>query len=159
MSTSLQFNIALPDVENPYGHAADWRFAPIIMCLETLTKINQWHFRRGAAITLAEANVRYQEEPPGREDWDDCITVANRGWGDCEDLAAYLAAEFRERHGIHAECVIYHQFISADEMRSNNYPEEYIPHDGVFLIHVLVRLPNGMVLDPSKWLGMEGDFS
>lgn len=155
--TALNFNISLPSVHPSEGDPS-YRFAPILMCLETLTRVNQWHFRRGAAIPLADSGAVYQEEPPGKEDWDDCIKVAKRGWGDCEDLAAYLAAEFRELHGVHAECVIRVKYISADDMRAQGYPARHIPRDGVYLIHVLVRLPNGEVLDPSKWLGMRGEF-
>ena len=102
------------------------------------------------------SGIRYQEEPPGREDWDDAPTVAARGWGDCEDLAAYLAAELRETHGVAAECVIKYRYITASEVRNQNYP--IAPKDGIFLIHVLVRLPDGRVVDPSKWLGMKGEY-
>lgn len=156
MTTALQFNLSLPDVKG--GENADHRFAPIIMALECLTKINQWHFRRGAAVPMESAGIRYQEEPPGREDWDDCIKVANRGWGDCEDLAAYLCAQLRELQGVDAECVIKYKFVSSEDMRRAGYKSNHIPRDGAFLIHVLVRLPNGAILDPSEMLGMKGEY-
>lgn len=154
--TALQFNISLPDAVPGQGVAG--RFAPLMMCVETLTRINQWHFRRGAAVPLEESGAVYKPEPPGREDWDDCVKVASRGWGDCEDLAAYLCAQIRELEGVHAECVFKYRFVSAAEMRAQGYPSKHIPRDGIFLIHVLVRLPNGEVLDPSQWLGMEGEY-
>lgn len=156
MPTALQFNMQLPEVR--VGDDASHRFAPILMCLETLTRVNQWHFRRGEAIPLEESGAVYKAEPPGREDWDDCMIVAKRGWGDCEDLAAYLCAQLRELEGVPAECVIRHQFISSQEMREQGYPAKHVPRDGIYLIHVLVRLPNGVVLDPSEWLGMDGEF-
>lgn len=154
--TALQFNLTLPGVTP--GEDVSARFAPIVMALETLTRVNQWHFRRGEAIPLEESGAVYKAEPPGREDWDDCMIVARRGWGDCEDLAAYLCAQIRELYGIHAECVIRQKFISSAVMRAQGYPLAHVPRDGIFLIHVLVRLPNGEVLDPSEWLGMDGEF-
>lgn len=154
MPTSLNFRLALPHVK---GEGSEWRFGPLLICLECLTRVNQWHFRRGVVPPLFSAGVRYQEEPPGREDWDDAVTVAGRGWGDCEDLAAYLAAELREVHGIPAECVIKSKFITTAELKAQGYP--IIPDEGIFLIHVMVRLPDGRVIDPSKLLGMKGEYS
>jgi len=148
--TSLQFNIQLPKT------TGKWRFTPLLIALECLTRINQWQFRRGIVPPLMSAGVRYQEEPPGREDWDDAVTVANRGWGDCEDLAAYLCAELRELHGIAAECVIKFRHISPEEIRAKNYP--VTPRDGIFLVHCMVRAPNGRIIDPSKLLGMKGEY-
>lgn len=153
--TELNFRIKLPEVR---GEGSEWRFGPILIALECLTRINQWHFRRGIVPPLLEAGVRYQEEPPGREDWDDAPTVAERGWGDCEDLAAYFAAEMRELHGIAAECVIKHKFITAQEMHRSGYKGR-IPLDGIYLVHVLVRMPNGKIIDPSRILGMKGEYS
>ena len=161
--SSFQFNIAIPDVPNPQGREADWRFAPFIIGLECLTKINQWQFRRGVAVPLEDSGVVYKEEPIGRvkgwdsEHWDDCVVVANRGWGDCDDLAPYLAAQIRELYGVHAECVLSYRFISRADMLAKGFPLHLTPTDGAFVIHVLVRLPNGNTLDPSKWLGMQGE--
>lgn len=153
MSTNLQFRIQLPEAS---PDNASFRFAPILMALECLTKINQWHFRRGAASPIFESSIRYKEEPPGREDWDDCITVAERGWGDCEDLAAYLAAELRETKGIPAECVIKYKFIPASQLRSSGFSTR--AKSGLYLVHVMVRLPDGTIIDPSKLLGMKGEY-
>lgn len=151
------FNLVVdePTCDPRDGSACDARFFPLIMTLETLTRINQWHFRCGRAVPLADSGVYYKSDP----DWEDCVTVTKRGWGDCKVLATYLCAELRELYGIPAECVIKYRFFSADEMRSRGYPRKYIPSDGMFLVHVVVRLPNGVVLDPSKWLGMRGDFN
>ena len=147
---ALNFNIQLP--EEPGG----WRFAPLLIALESLTRINQWHFRRGAVPPLFSSGVIYKEEPPGREDWDDAPTVAGRGWGDCEDLAAYLAAELRELHDVPAECVIKFRYFTPQEVKASGYPRR--PKNGIYLIHVMVRLPNGAIVDPSKMLGMKGEY-
>jgi hypothetical protein len=51
---------------------------------------------------LYETNVRYQREPRGREWWESAVdvlgVVADRS-GDCEDLAAFRAAELRYYEG------------------------------------------------------------
>lgn len=154
MSTNLQLRISLPNVKGP---GAEWRFAPLMIALECLTRINQWQFRRGVVPPLMESGVIYKEEPPGREDWDDAVMVANRGWGDCEDLAAYYAAELRELNGIDAECVIKNRLISPSEMRTSGYRGK-VPSDGIYLIHVMVRLPDGRIIDPSALLGMKGEY-
>lgn len=42
-----------------------------------------------------DANVHYQAEPPGEEDWALPHKVMRLGWGDCEDLAIWTAAGHR----------------------------------------------------------------
>ncbi len=87
---------------------------------------------------IFEAGVKYAEEPPGQEDWQDIPTTLKLGWGDCEDLACWRAAELRERFGILAEPT----FIW--KLRPN----------GGYLYHILVRYPDGRIEDPSRTLGM-----
>lgn len=147
--TNLQFRISLPESRDGS------RFAPILIALECLTRINQWQFRRGVVPPLFQSGVVYKEEPPGREDWDDAVTVSQRGWGDCEDLAAYLAAELRE-NGVHAECVIKYKFIPSSQLRSSGFRAR--TKNGLYLVHVMVRLPDGRIIDPSKLLGMRGEY-
>jgi hypothetical protein len=151
--TALNFNLSLPP---SHGAGSEWRFAPLLIGLESLTRINQWHFRRGVVPPLLSSGIVYKEESLGKEDWDDAPTVAGRGWGDCEDLAAYFAAELRETRGIPAECVIKFRFITPQEIKASGYPN--IPKTGIYLIHVMVRLPNGQIIDPSKLLGMRGEY-
>lgn len=54
---------------------------------------------RGVELpSLYESGVVYRREPPGREWWEtalDVLGVATQRSGDCEDLAAYRAAELR----------------------------------------------------------------
>jgi hypothetical protein len=80
--------------------------------------------------------IRYQREARGaeglREDWCTAPVVAARGFGDCEDLACYRAAELQVR-GIHAR-------------------PDVIKFARVW--HIVVRMPDGSVEDPSKRLGM-----
>jgi len=85
-----------------------------------------------------EPFVRYAEEPPGQEDWQDIPTTMKLGWGDCEDLACWRAAELRVRHNVQAEPT----FIW--KLRAN----------GGYLYHILVKYPDGRIEDPSRTLGM-----
>lgn len=87
---------------------------------------------------VGPAGVRYQEEPPGQEDWQDIPTTLKLGIGDCEDIACWRAAELRVREGIMAEPT----FIW--KLRPN----------GGYLYHILVRYPDGRIEDPSRTLGM-----
>lgn len=45
-------------------------------------------------VPLYESGVFYQEEPMGQEDFFDIPTVLVQGHADCEDLAAWRAAEY-----------------------------------------------------------------
>lgn len=87
---------------------------------------------------LYESGVRYEEEPPGQEDWQDIPTCLRMKVGDCEDLACWRAAEYRVRHGIAATPVF------TFKRRSS----------GGYLYHITVRLPDGRIEDPSRRLGM-----
>lgn len=153
--TSLKLRIQLPRVSGANGEVS--RFTPIIMALECLTQINQWHFRRGDCPPLFSTGVRYRQEAPGQEDWNDAPTIATMGYGDCEDLAAYYCAELRELHGLKdARCVIKQKYFSPEEIRKSGYP--IVSSKGMYLIHCLVQLPDGTVFDPSKELGMKGEY-
>ena len=64
--------------------------------LETLTRTNVRYLRSHPRTPLLyRAPVEYQMEPIGAEHWADVPTVLGQGWGDCEDLAAWRAAELR----------------------------------------------------------------
>lgn len=94
---------------------------------------------------LYASGVRYQRED-GTEDWQDTLTTLEKGWGDCEDLAAWRTAELRVCYGRRA-----HPFLTFRE------------DDRGFHYHALLWVmgPSGWRLeDPSRKLGMgwEGDF-
>ena len=87
---------------------------------------------------LYASGVRYEEEPPGQEDWQDIPTCLRMRVGDCEDLACWRAAEYRVRHGIQATPIF----------KAARRP------DGGMLYHIMVQLPDGRIEDPSRRLGM-----
>jgi hypothetical protein len=56
----------------------------------------------------------------------------------CEDVACWLAAELVVRYGVEARPDFTHQ----------------VREDGSYLYHIVVRLPDGRTMDPSRFLGM-----
>lgn len=92
---------------------------------------------------LYSAGCRYQREDydgPNPEDWRDAVEVVRRRGGDCEDLAAYRAAELNVA-GMPARCV---------------FVERKKPHGRLF--HIVVSYVNRAGVhkldDPSRRLGM-----
>ena len=81
--------------------------------------------------------VRYSEEPPGLEDWQDIATCLRMGNGDCEELSAWRIAELRVRYRVPARPIIIPQ----------------IQPNGRYLYHIQVWTPWG-VEDPSRERGM-----
>lgn len=80
---------------------------------------------------LYESGARYRREEPGREDWLTCDAILAQGFGDCEDLAAYRAAELR-REGVPARVLV-------RPTKRGSY-------------HAVVVYPDGDVEDPSRML-------
>lgn len=122
------------------------RFFPVILLLESFVQINQWQLRRRPSLPpLYESGVRYQAERPGKEDWLDIPTLYSIGEGDCEDIAGAYTAELRERHNIPAvPCIKFKDFMVDEKL--------------ITLIHVMTLMPDGTTRDPSKVLGMEGEY-
>jgi len=162
MTTPL-FHITLPDGDGP-AH-----FAPLQIALEGLTKINEWHIRRNLKRAakgletpippLYASGVVYKEDPPGEENWKDCWACLRDGWADCDRLAAWRTAELRAM-GIGAEPVLKWQWIPRAAMIALGYPAKLLGSSpGVWMVHCLVRFPDGTIEDPSKILGMGGSYT
>ncbi len=70
---------------------------------EGLVRLNVWYIETALANgielpALYDSGIRYQREPRGEEWWEsaaDVRSLASSRSGDCEDLAAYRAAELR----------------------------------------------------------------
>lgn len=121
------------------------RFFPVLLCLETLTKVNEWHLRRDRYAPLYRSGVVYREEPPGEEEWLDIPHLYRQGWGDCEDVACARAAELRHAGIPAVPCISYKDFN--------------VKGKRLTMVHVLVLWPDDSVEDPSKVLGMKGSYS
>lgn len=81
---------------------------------------------------LYESGVRYRREPV--DVWRHVGIILREGWGDCEDLAGWRAAELRRDGETEAAAVTY-----------KSGPGRY---------HVVVRRADGTIEDPSRKLGM-----
>jgi hypothetical protein len=163
MPTKLRFVLSLPDAQTVDPDSVRKRFEPLQIALEALTKINEWHLRNAIENgnpfpRLYDAGIRYEEEPPGQEDWLDIPTLHMERKGDCEDLGCALTAERRVYDGVNSIPYIRHKFVPSQELIASGYPKKNIPREGIFLVHILSMLPDGTIEDPSKVLGMEGDY-
>lgn len=156
-------HLSLPDT-NDAAH-----FAPLQIALEGLTDLDTWQIMRARRLAregrapsalppLYESGVYYKEEAPGHEDWIDAPGVLAQGFADCEDLAAWRCAELRA-DGVDVEPVIKWQWIPRAVMIQQGYPADKLPSRGVWLVHCCVRYPDGTIEDPSKILGMGGNFT
>lgn len=108
------------------------------IALEAATRLAQHDLASGEIPPIEDAikgGIEWQEEPPGEESFDKPSTVLERGWGDCDDLAPWLAAEMRETE--------FDTGASAIAIPSG--PNQW---------HAIVRGTDGEVYDPSVWAGM-----
>lgn len=107
--------------------------------LEATTLANAEAIARGEVPALTDAishGVKWQPEPfLDGEHFDLSHQVAARGWGDCDDLAPWLAGELR---------------ASGDDEGAR--PRVY--QTGKDRWHVVVETSDGEILDPSVWAGM-----
>ena len=110
--------------------------------LETATRAAEADLASGKIPAIRAAirqGVRWRPEPPGTgEELALPSTVVARGWGDCDDLAPWLAAELRA--------------TGADPgARAVAY------RSGPRRWHAVTRTSDGRILDPSIWAGMRRD--
>lgn len=112
----------------------------------TLLQINSVaHRTSGGKVPLIpplyRSGVTYREEPKNweLEHFDTIPVMLKRGWGDCDDLAPWRAAELR--------------FTRADPCANVAVKWKHLPSGGR-LYHVVVRRGDGSIEDPSRILGM-----
>ncbi len=124
----FSFTYQIPRLSAPY----------LDVMLESLTRVNQIWLPSVAPKPIwlysLYPYVHYEEDRPGVEKFSPASVVLPRGWGDCEDVAAWRAAELRVYYGEPATAF-------ARLMREGLY-------------HALVRRADGSEEDPSKILGM-----
>lgn len=110
------------------------RRAELDAALEGLTALDAVLIARRGLPRLYRSGVRYHREGVGREEWQNAEQVLVAGAGDCEDLAAYRAAELRVREGEPARARVY--------------------RSGLGKWHAIVQRADGRIEDPSRVLGM-----
>lgn len=102
--------------------------------------------RAGLVPRIYESGIEFRPEPwQGKfEEFADCLTVCRRGWGDCDDLVAWRVAELRVLGDPKLG-------LSPCKATIKVYWREWFEGRG---FHAEVRLPDGSVEDPSRFLGM-----
>ena len=103
--------------------------------LTALQLVDQDQLRSGRYPTLYRSGVKYQREPRGREDWQTVSRAYRAKFADCEDLAAWRAAEL---------------VVTGEDSGARAVIKRVRPG----LIHCLVMRGNGSMEDPSRVLGM-----
>ena len=86
----MRIRIAIPD-----EHVTPEVIDPV---LETVTRLNESMIRSGdtpTATELLDRGAIWRPENMGDEHFDHGATIAERGWGDCDDWAPLKAAEMR----------------------------------------------------------------
>lgn len=119
----LQVSLFVPSNADALEHA-----------LEGLVALDAFIIRDKQLPPLMQTGARYR--PEKGELWRNCLQVIKDGWGDCEDLSAYRAAELRVYNSEPARLILI--------------------KTGPRLLHAVVQRANGEIEDPSKLLGMKG---
>jgi hypothetical protein len=101
-----------------------------------LTMTCERQIRAGMAPALYTSGVRYQREPPGRENFQTAVQTYQLRSGDCEDLSVYLCGQL---------------WVMGER---GARPKVIDVRPG--LKHCVVLRASGAVEDPSKRLGMNG---
>jgi hypothetical protein len=107
--------------------------------LEGVTRLNEQMIRAGQAPTsdqLLKQGAIWKPEPPGDERFDHGATIAQRGWGDCDDWAPNHAATLRVK-GVDP---------GATAIVVPSGPATY---------HAIVKRSDGSLEDPSAAAGMK----
>jgi hypothetical protein len=175
MATRMLWHVTLPETDaDEEGDPA--HFAPFQIALDGMCKLNEWHIRRALKRTakgtgvpvppLYASGVVYAEDPPGEENWRDVYSVLARGRGDCDNLVGWRVGELRA-NDVKAEPVLKWQFVPTATMieiqptkeLKDKWRRELAGQKGLWMVHCLVRMPDGAIEDPSKILGMGGSFN
>lgn len=134
LSVRMRIKLAIPD-----RHVTPEALEAV---LEATMLANESAIRSGEVPALSDAlsrGLKWKPEPfTDGEHFDMAEQVATRGWGDCDDLAPWLAGELR---------------ASGDDEGAR--PRVY--KTGPDRWHVVVQTSDNKILDPSKWAGMKGD--
>lgn len=102
--------------------------ADVQAAVDALSAYDRYYLRTHEVPSIYSAGVTYRRETAGPEEWQTIPYMMVSKNGDCEDLAAWRAAE-----------------IPGARPLVIDSPTGY---------HVIVRLPGGRTEDPSKKLGM-----
>jgi hypothetical protein len=110
---------------------------------------------------LYRSGIVYKVEPWGGrfEEFADVLTMLKRGWGDCDDLCGYRVAELQEQ-GVNADARLYWRYFKDGQLVRDAKLLEQIsktkrmPAGVSMQMHCQVRMPDGRIEDPSRFLGL-----
>jgi hypothetical protein len=122
----MRVEIALPDAV---------RAEAIDTALAGLQALAELELAGGGFPPVYQSGVRYRREPRGSERWQTPSQTLQRGEGDCEDLAAWRAAELR---------------VSGEDPAAR----AVVVRSGPRTWHAVVARGDGSFEDPSAALGM-----
>lgn len=115
-----------------------WKRGILGALVEALVMADRAYLRDNPQTpSLYDLGIRYVFN---RDRWQDIPTMLRMGEGDCKDFTAMRVAELRTM-GVKASVDVTSRLILGPDGRTTMY-------------HVRVRLPNGMIEDPSRMLGM-----
>lgn len=129
-----QFELATFDLLDP-----SWKRGILGGLVEALVLADRAYLRdHPETPSIYDAGIPYVFN---RDRWQDIPTMLlKRREGDCKDFTAWRVAELRQQ-GIKAAVHVTDRLITGPDGRLTMY-------------HVLVRLPGGLLEDPSRMLGM-----
>ena len=173
----ISFNFERPDFVSKKLQGNRGPFAPVLMALETLVAINKWQLKQRSYPLLYKSGIYYYTNPdpyllthengilyysPSTE-WHDIPTLLKIGKGDCKDLVAYRVAELSHYYNIETKPIIKWKWIAKGlNNKFYDWKDRMTEHPNYFqkilLIHVMVQYPDGKIEDPSKILGMGGEY-
>lgn len=110
----------------------------LLWLMQSLIQVNLGYIREYAPPPLYQTRVVYRPEK-GTERWRDIPTVLKAGYGDCEDLACWRCAE-----------------LLAIGVKAAPYLKWRKEQGRFHIYHAVVKLPDGLIEDPSRSLGMRG---
>jgi hypothetical protein len=122
------------------GNEPELSRAVLQVMLDCLFQIDVLYLRAHPETPrLYESGVKYMEEPPGQEDWQDIPTCLKYGVADCDDLGPWRAAEL----------------VVKDRIQARPVCKAFPRPDGSTLYHIIVeRADRREPEDPSLILGM-----
>jgi len=127
--------------ENDSLSEADRSRRSILQFMEAMIIHNRdWLRLHPETPRLYESGVVYRPEED-TEDWQDIQTTMELGYADCEDLSTWRIAELNQKYNVKA-----YPYITWRQTETG------------MIYHALVRWPTGHIEDPSRALGMLGQF-
>jgi hypothetical protein len=153
----ISINFQRPDFIDTQVQGNRGPFNPVLMGLQYLVALNKWQLAQKDYPLLYNSGIYYWTKPPAVE-WHDIPSLLIEGKGDCKDLVAYRAAELSHYYGVETKPLIKWKWtkILKDKDSRGNPCKPYWAK--CLLVHVILQWPSGYIEDPSKILGMGGEY-